>query len=84
MTATTHRCSPPAAAAALLAGVGGPPGAPPACPAGPVVGPALGRDPLLLVRPCRRVIGADGAPRERADGAGHHARPRGLERVLPV
>jgi methylated-DNA-[protein]-cysteine S-methyltransferase len=33
------------------------------------VGRALGANPLLLVRPCHRVIGADGSPRGYAGGA---------------
>ncbi|WP_225825802.1 methylated-DNA--[protein]-cysteine S-methyltransferase [Streptomyces naphthomycinicus] len=35
------------------------------------VGGALGANPLLLLRPCHRVIGADGSPRGYAGGVEH-------------
>ncbi|WP_329456235.1 methylated-DNA--[protein]-cysteine S-methyltransferase [Streptomyces sp. NBC_01497] len=47
------------------------------------VGSAIGRNPLLVVRPCHRVIGADGALRGYAAGLGHKERLLGLEGALP-
>ncbi|RSS33407.1 methylated-DNA--[protein]-cysteine S-methyltransferase [Streptomyces sp. WAC08241] len=46
------------------------------------VGTAIGRNPLLVVRPCHRVIGADGALRGYAAGVGRKERLLGLEGVL--
>ncbi|MEU7280460.1 methylated-DNA--[protein]-cysteine S-methyltransferase [Streptomyces sp. NPDC045431] len=43
------------------------------------VGTAIGRNPLLVVRPCHRVIGADGALRGYAAGLGRKERLLGLE-----
>lgn len=43
------------------------------------VGTAIGRNPLLVVRPCHRVIGADGALRGYAGGLESKARLLGLE-----
>ncbi len=43
------------------------------------VGTAIGRNPLLVVRPCHRVIGADGALRGYAAGVGRKERLLGLE-----
>ncbi|MFF3288295.1 methylated-DNA--[protein]-cysteine S-methyltransferase [Streptomyces sp. NPDC003023] len=45
------------------------------------VGTAIGRNPLLVVRPCHRVIGADGALRGYAGGLESKARLLGLEGV---
>lgn len=46
------------------------------------VGTAIGRNPLLVVRPCHRVIGADGALRGYAGGLEHKRRLLGLESTL--
>ncbi|MFJ4870927.1 methylated-DNA--[protein]-cysteine S-methyltransferase [Streptomyces sp. NPDC088757] len=46
------------------------------------VGTAIGRNPLLVVRPCHRVIGADGALRGYAAGVERKERLLGLEGVL--
>ncbi|MFF4168610.1 methylated-DNA--[protein]-cysteine S-methyltransferase [Streptomyces sp. NPDC001744] len=46
------------------------------------VGTAIGRNPLLVVRPCHRVIGADGALRGYAAGLDRKERLLGLEGVL--
>ncbi|MFD3652587.1 methylated-DNA--[protein]-cysteine S-methyltransferase [Streptomyces sp. NPDC058620] len=43
------------------------------------VGTAIGRNPLLIVRPCHRVIGADGALRGYAGGLERKKRLLGLE-----
>lgn len=43
------------------------------------VGTAIGRNPLLVVRPCHRVIGADGALRGYAGGLGRKQLLLGLE-----
>ncbi|MEE1803795.1 methylated-DNA--[protein]-cysteine S-methyltransferase [Streptomyces sp. JV176] len=43
------------------------------------VGTAIGRNPLLVVRPCHRVIGADGALRGYAAGLERKERLLGLE-----
>lgn len=43
------------------------------------VGTAIGRNPLLVVRPCHRVIGADGALRGYAGGVEHKEQLLGLE-----
>ncbi|MFI5758339.1 methylated-DNA--[protein]-cysteine S-methyltransferase [Streptomyces sp. NPDC051569] len=43
------------------------------------VGTAIGRNPLLIVRPCHRVIGADGALRGYAGGLESKERLLGLE-----
>ncbi|GAA2994053.1 methylated-DNA--[protein]-cysteine S-methyltransferase [Streptomyces fulvorobeus] len=43
------------------------------------VGTAIGRNPLLIVRPCHRVIGADGALRGYAGGVETKRRLLGLE-----
>ncbi|WP_405999146.1 methylated-DNA--[protein]-cysteine S-methyltransferase [Streptomyces sp. NBC_00829] len=43
------------------------------------VGTAIGRNPLLVVRPCHRVIGADGALRGYAGGLDRKERLLGLE-----
>ncbi|MFI1396245.1 methylated-DNA--[protein]-cysteine S-methyltransferase [Streptomyces sp. NPDC020681] len=43
------------------------------------VGTAIGRNPLLVVRPCHRVIGADGALRGYAGGLERKERLLGLE-----
>ncbi|WP_328861462.1 methylated-DNA--[protein]-cysteine S-methyltransferase [Streptomyces sp. NBC_00306] len=43
------------------------------------VGTAIGRNPLLVVRPCHRVIGSDGALRGYAAGVEHKERLLGLE-----
>ncbi|MFJ1745763.1 methylated-DNA--[protein]-cysteine S-methyltransferase [Streptomyces sp. NPDC088116] len=43
------------------------------------VGTAIGRNPLLVVRPCHRVIGADGALRGYAGGLANKERLLGLE-----
>ncbi|MET9431876.1 MULTISPECIES: methylated-DNA--[protein]-cysteine S-methyltransferase [unclassified Streptomyces] len=45
------------------------------------VGTAIGRNPLLVVRPCHRVIGADGALRGYAAGLERKERLLGLEGV---
>ncbi|MEI5006804.1 methylated-DNA--[protein]-cysteine S-methyltransferase [Streptomyces sp. PmtA] len=46
------------------------------------VGTAIGRNPLLIVRPCHRVIGADGALRGYAGGLPSKERLLGLEGTL--
>ncbi|MFE7774332.1 methylated-DNA--[protein]-cysteine S-methyltransferase [Streptomyces sp. NPDC057445] len=46
------------------------------------VGTAIGRNPLLVVRPCHRVIGADGALRGYAGGLARKERLLGLEGAL--
>ncbi|MGC5343245.1 methylated-DNA--[protein]-cysteine S-methyltransferase [Streptomyces sp. DT24] len=46
------------------------------------VGTAIGRNPLLVVRPCHRVIGADGALRGYAGGLASKERLLGLEGAL--
>ncbi|MEU2259433.1 methylated-DNA--[protein]-cysteine S-methyltransferase [Streptomyces sp. NPDC019645] len=46
------------------------------------VGTAIGRNPLLIVRPCHRVIGADGALRGYAGGLPSKERLLGLEGAL--
>ncbi|MER6994724.1 methylated-DNA--[protein]-cysteine S-methyltransferase [Streptomyces sp. NPDC000410] len=46
------------------------------------VGTAIGRNPLLVVRPCHRVIGADGALRGYAGGVERKERLLGLEGAL--
>ncbi|MCS0639389.1 methylated-DNA--[protein]-cysteine S-methyltransferase [Streptomyces sp. LP05-1] len=46
------------------------------------VGTAIGRNPLLVVRPCHRVIGADGALRGYAGGLPSKERLLGLEGAL--
>jgi methylated-DNA-[protein]-cysteine S-methyltransferase len=46
------------------------------------VGTAIGRNPLLIVRPCHRVIGADGALRGYAGGLERKERLLGLEGAL--
>jgi methylated-DNA-[protein]-cysteine S-methyltransferase len=46
------------------------------------VGTAIGRNPLLLVRPCHRVIGADGSLRGYAAGLERKERLLGLEGAL--
>ncbi|MFJ7411813.1 methylated-DNA--[protein]-cysteine S-methyltransferase [Streptomyces sp. NPDC098077] len=43
------------------------------------VGTAIGRNPLLVVRPCHRVIGADGALRGYAGGLERKKRLLGIE-----
>ncbi|MDQ0794615.1 methylated-DNA--[protein]-cysteine S-methyltransferase [Streptomyces sp. B1I3] len=48
------------------------------------VGTAIGRNPLLVVRPCHRVIGADGALRGYAAGVGRKELLLGLEGALSV
>ncbi|MEU9618600.1 methylated-DNA--[protein]-cysteine S-methyltransferase [Streptomyces sp. NPDC048155] len=48
------------------------------------VGTAIGRNPLLIVRPCHRVIGADGALRGYAGGLECKERLLGLEGALAV
>lgn len=45
------------------------------------VGTAIGRNPLLVVRPCHRVIGADGALRGYAGGLERKQWLLGLEGV---
>lgn len=45
------------------------------------VGTAIGRNPLLVVRPCHRVIGADGTLRGYAGGLERKQRLLGLEGV---
>ncbi|MEW2081651.1 methylated-DNA--[protein]-cysteine S-methyltransferase [Streptomyces sp. NPDC005283] len=46
------------------------------------VGTAIGRNPLLVVRPCHRVIGADGALRGYAGGIERKRRLLGVEGAL--
>ncbi|MFG3309117.1 methylated-DNA--[protein]-cysteine S-methyltransferase [Streptomyces wuyuanensis] len=46
------------------------------------VGTAIGRNPLLVVRPCHRVVGADGALRGYAGGLPSKERLLGLEGAL--
>ncbi|MFE0699997.1 methylated-DNA--[protein]-cysteine S-methyltransferase [Streptomyces sp. NPDC058872] len=46
------------------------------------VGTAIGRNPLLVVRPCHRVIGADGSLRGYAAGVERKERLLGLEGAL--
>lgn len=46
------------------------------------VGTAIGRNPLLVLRPCHRVIGADGALRGYAGGVERKERLLGLEGAL--
>ncbi|WP_175409916.1 methylated-DNA--[protein]-cysteine S-methyltransferase [Streptomyces sp. TRM64462] len=46
------------------------------------VGTAIGRNPLLVVRPCHRVIGADGSLRGYAAGPERKERLLGLEGAL--
>ncbi|MFJ8658166.1 methylated-DNA--[protein]-cysteine S-methyltransferase [Streptomyces sp. NPDC093795] len=46
------------------------------------VGTAIGRNPLLLVRPCHRVIGADGSLRGYAAGLERKERLLAIEGVL--
>lgn len=46
------------------------------------VGTAIGRNPLLVVRPCHRVIGADGTLRGYAAGPERKERLLGLEGAL--
>ncbi|MFE5711695.1 methylated-DNA--[protein]-cysteine S-methyltransferase [Streptomyces sp. NPDC056501] len=46
------------------------------------VGTAIGRNPLLVVRPCHRVIGADGSLRGYAAGLDRKERLLGLEGAL--
>ncbi|GAA3754613.1 methylated-DNA--[protein]-cysteine S-methyltransferase [Streptomyces tremellae] len=48
------------------------------------VGSAIGRNPLLVVRPCHRVIGSDGALRGYAGGLEGKRRLLGLEGALPA
>lgn len=48
------------------------------------VGTAIGRNPLLVVRPCHRVIGADGALRGYAGGVERKEQLLGLEGALAV
>ncbi|MCX5341564.1 methylated-DNA--[protein]-cysteine S-methyltransferase [Streptomyces atratus] len=48
------------------------------------VGTAIGRNPLLVVRPCHRVIGADGALRGYAGGLERKEQLLGLEGALAV
>ncbi|MEU1122284.1 methylated-DNA--[protein]-cysteine S-methyltransferase [Streptomyces sp. NPDC005899] len=48
------------------------------------VGTAIGRNPLLVVRPCHRVIGADGTLRGYAAGVGRKERLLSLEGALPA
>ncbi|MGN5631229.1 methylated-DNA--[protein]-cysteine S-methyltransferase [Streptomyces sp. AC154] len=48
------------------------------------VGTAIGRNPVLVVRPCHRVIGADGALRGYAGGLERKERLLGLEGALAV
>ncbi|MEV7890210.1 methylated-DNA--[protein]-cysteine S-methyltransferase [Streptomyces sp. NPDC002817] len=48
----------------------------------PAVGAALGANPLLIVRPCHRVIGADGSMRGYAGGVEHKVRLLTLEGAL--
>ncbi|MEU9706830.1 methylated-DNA--[protein]-cysteine S-methyltransferase [Streptomyces sp. NPDC047981] len=44
------------------------------------VGTAIGRNPLLVVRPCHRVVGADGSLRGYAAGLDRKERLLGIER----
>ncbi|CAM5473542.1 methylated-DNA--[protein]-cysteine S-methyltransferase [Streptomyces tanashiensis] len=46
------------------------------------VGTAIGRNPLLVVRPCHRVVGADGNLRGYAAGLDRKERLLGLEGAL--
>ncbi|MFG2645633.1 methylated-DNA--[protein]-cysteine S-methyltransferase [Streptomyces sp. NPDC048370] len=46
------------------------------------VGTAIGRNPLLVVRPCHRVVGADGSLRGYAAGLERKERLLGLERAM--
>ncbi|MEW1694095.1 methylated-DNA--[protein]-cysteine S-methyltransferase [Streptomyces sp. NPDC093249] len=46
------------------------------------VGTAIGRNPLLVVRPCHRVVGADGSLRGYAAGLDRKERLLGLEGAL--
>ncbi|MCT4355891.1 methylated-DNA--[protein]-cysteine S-methyltransferase [Streptomyces sp. Je 1-79] len=46
------------------------------------VGTAIGRNPLLVVRPCHRVVGADGSLRGYAAGLERKERLLGLERAV--
>ncbi|KUH38018.1 MULTISPECIES: methylated-DNA--[protein]-cysteine S-methyltransferase [Streptomyces] len=46
------------------------------------VGTAIGRNPLLVVRPCHRVIGADGSMRGYAAGPERKERLLGIEGAL--
>lgn len=46
------------------------------------MGTAIGRNPLLVVRPCHRVIGADGALRGYAGGLERKEQLLGLEGAL--
>ncbi|MER5895982.1 methylated-DNA--[protein]-cysteine S-methyltransferase [Streptomyces sp. NPDC001876] len=48
------------------------------------VGTAIGRNPLLVVRPCHRVIGADGTLRGYAGGVERKEQLLGLEGALAV
>ncbi|MFD0024368.1 methylated-DNA--[protein]-cysteine S-methyltransferase [Streptomyces sp. NPDC058382] len=48
------------------------------------VGTAIGRNPVLVVRPCHRVIGSDGALRGYAGGLERKERLLGLEGALAV
>jgi len=48
------------------------------------VAAAVGANPLLLVRPCHRVIGADGTMRGYAAGVGRKTQLLGLEGALPA
>ncbi|MEW2547914.1 methylated-DNA--[protein]-cysteine S-methyltransferase [Streptomyces sp. NPDC047002] len=48
------------------------------------VGSAIGRNPLLVVRPCHRVIGSDGALRGYAGGLEGKRRLLGIEGALPA
>ncbi|MFF4082473.1 methylated-DNA--[protein]-cysteine S-methyltransferase [Streptomyces sp. NPDC001777] len=48
------------------------------------VGTAIGRNPLLVVRPCHRVIGTDGTLRGYAAGVERKERLLGLEGALAV
>lgn len=48
------------------------------------VGTAIGRNPLLVVRPCHRVIGADGSLRGYAAGLGRKERLLALEGALAL
>lgn len=48
----------------------------------PAVGAALGANPLLIVRPCHRVIGADGSMRGYAGGVERKVRLLTLEGAL--
>jgi methylated-DNA-[protein]-cysteine S-methyltransferase len=48
------------------------------------VGGAIGANPLLIVRPCHRVIGADGSLTGYAGGLDRKRRLLGLEGVVPA